>query len=409
MSSDWDAKRLGDLCELRAGSAFPQRYQGKRVGEYPFIKVSDLSDSGNGLFIRGAPNWVDEDERLALKAKPFPRGAVVFAKIGEGLKRNRRRLLLQPTLLDNNLMGAIPRAAVIEPRFLHHAMSQIDLGEVAGGSALPYLTARDLGEIVIAVPPLAEQRRIAGVLGALDDKIEHNLLLRGRCQELAGSFFDEFFRGESGRHPLAEIVDVHKTSLVPARTPDQVFEHYSIPAFDAAEVPAREHGAAILSSKTLLPSGISLLASKLNPATPRIWWVHPSKAETAVCSSEFIVLRSTGEYPASFIYASLRHDNALYDEILSHVTGTTGSRQRVKPADVLACSVLKPPSDQVARFDSVARPLYERAMRALGESLRLGAIRDALLPKLVSGRIRVPESYDPDDVLGTVVEQAAAS
>jgi type I restriction enzyme S subunit len=272
---------------------------------------------------------------------------------------------------------------------------QVQIEAMGAGSVMRHFGPAHLRQMTVRVPPLADQRRIAGVLGALDDKIEQNRVLGRRCEDLAATQFAELFRDVDDRLPISDLVNVHRESVLPTSRPGDVFEHYSIPAFDAGEVPVHEEGSAILSSKTILPAGASILVSKLNPVTPRIWWVHPTAPETAVCSSEFIVLRPKSEELASFMDASLRHDGTLYDEVLSHVSGTTGSRQRVKPADILACSVVAATDTQLSQFDAVARPLLELARTRLQENACLAAIRDALLPKLVAGTIRVPESYVP--------------
>ena len=86
--------------------------QGKKAGDFPFVKQSDMSLPANSRRIVAANNWVDTDDLKVLRAKPLPSGTTVFGKIGEGLKRNRYRLLIRPTIIDNNMMGAIPNSTV---------------------------------------------------------------------------------------------------------------------------------------------------------------------------------------------------------------------------------------------------------------------------------------------------------
>ena len=157
----WGVRPLGEVCTFRAGSVFRKASQGKLSGKYPFIKVSDMNLAGNSMGILDANNWVDEEDLRQLKAKPFPSDTTVFAKIGEGLKQNRIRVSLRPTMIDNNMMGAVPNANVIDPLVLFYALSQFDLGEVAGGTALPYLTVSSLNSLMVPVPPLEEQISLA--------------------------------------------------------------------------------------------------------------------------------------------------------------------------------------------------------------------------------------------------------
>ena len=157
----WEVRRLGELCSLRAGSVFGKASQGKPSGKYPFIKVSDMNLAANSVGILDANNWIDEGDLSQLKAKPFPSDTTVFAKIGEGLKQNRIRILLRPTLIDNNMMAAVPNADAIDPLILSYALSQFDFGEVAGGTALPYLTASSLNSLTVPMPRLKEQVPLA--------------------------------------------------------------------------------------------------------------------------------------------------------------------------------------------------------------------------------------------------------
>ena len=189
----WQQTSLGELCELRAGSTFPRPYQGKPSGEYPFIKVSDMNRTENSVLIQGANNWVDDADLSHLKAKPFLPGTTVFAKIGEALKQNRLRLLIRPTVIDNNMMGATPNASLVNPRYFYYALSQFDFAQVAGGTALPYLTVGALSSLTLRVPPLSEQRAIAHVLGTLDAKIELNRRMNETLEQIAKTLFKSWF------------------------------------------------------------------------------------------------------------------------------------------------------------------------------------------------------------------------
>ncbi len=77
-------------------------------------------------------------------------------------------------------------------------------------------------------------------------------------------------------------------------------------------------------------------------------------------------------------------------------------------AQVHSLPVSVPPSEVVTQFESFARPLVDWVGALQDENLTLTAIRDALLPKLVSGQIRVPDTSDPEEVIGPVAEEAAA-
>ena len=128
-----------------------------------------------------------------MRAKPFPPETVIFAKIGEGLKQNRLRFLIKPTLIDNNMMGAMPMSDKVDARFFFYALSQFDFGEITVGTALPYLTVRFLSEIELSLPPLSTQRAISRVLGAFDDKIALNAKMNATLEAMARALFRSWF------------------------------------------------------------------------------------------------------------------------------------------------------------------------------------------------------------------------
>src|SRR5690606_21491508 len=129
----------------------------------------------------------------ALKAKPLPQGTVVFAKIGEALRQNRLRQVVRDTVVDNNMMGAIPRRERVDPAFFYYALAQFNFADIAHGTALPYLTVASLSTLELACPPLAEQRAIARILGALDDKIELNRKTNATLEAMARALFKSWF------------------------------------------------------------------------------------------------------------------------------------------------------------------------------------------------------------------------
>lgn len=143
---------LGQVCRLTGGSAFKMHLQGRRSGQLPFIKVGDMNSAGNTVAITEANHWVDDNDARELKAKPFARGTVVFAKIGEALKQNRVRFLTRDTLIDNNLMAATPNPEKVSTVLLFCILVNYDIASHASGAAVPFLSAGVLSQIKFLVP-----------------------------------------------------------------------------------------------------------------------------------------------------------------------------------------------------------------------------------------------------------------
>jgi type I restriction enzyme, S subunit len=414
--NEWGLVSLGDLIDVAHGFAFSGEFFTDE--ETSFIVVTPGNFAVGGGFKASKLKYYKRDGpvpeafvlnpgELIVTMTDLSKGSDTlgfgaFVPVSGGL-----------TYLHNQRIGRVlaRNGASIDLAYIHWLLRSPGYRHfviaTATGTTVKHTSPRRISEYTFALPPFAEQRRIAAILDAFDQKIESNQLLAARCSEVADRIFDQVIaRASANRRPLADVAVIHKATIAPAERPDEWFEHFSIPAFDEEAGAAIEPGAAMLSAKTQLPECDTILMSKLNPATPRIWWPRPTKDFVSVCSPEFIVLTPRDGCPASFIYASFRRDRVLYDEILSHATGTTGSRQRVKPHEVMSCRVIDA-AQYWERFDAETRPLYDRSAAASSESRRLAVIRDTLLPKLVSGHLRVPATYDPDDARGTRAEESA--
>ncbi len=209
--------RLDDIAVFRGGSAFPDRYQGRAEGPYPFIKVADLDTPGNAGLITGASHWLDEADFEALRPPLHPVGATVFAKVGAALRLNRRRRLTRPTAIDNNMMSAEALPGT-DPDFLFVLLQTIDLGRICQGGGLPSVNQELLGELEVVRPDLPRQRRVVEAVecwDALIDAAERLLASRRRRFDwirqtvLGGDVRLAGFTAPWRRVPLADILTEH--------------------------------------------------------------------------------------------------------------------------------------------------------------------------------------------------------
>lgn len=386
MDISWTRTSLGDICMFRAGTAFPKRFQGEMHGEIPFIKVSDLKHRANSLYIRHSANWVDMVTVEHLKASLLYPGTIVFAKIGEGLKAERFRLVARPTCIDNNLMGAIPQG--VDAHFLYYLMVHTGVAHLVEGSALPYLRQSDLERIPVCVPSNDEQRRIAGVLGALDDKIESNQAVVTGAEQL----IDEIAEQKATDLPtvaLSEVCSLSKSTWKPDTSSDQTVHLFSLPAFDEGATPEQAAVASIKSNKTLMDRP-GILVSRLNPRISRMWWVETDAARVNVCSPEFAYLTAGDMHGLACTWLAVRSPE-FRGEMVDRVTGTSGSHQRVRPADLMTIGV--PDYRSLAEhIQATVLTLLHLVSDRRRQSVALAELRDVLLPELMSGRMRVDEA-----------------
>src|SRR6516164_298270 len=121
MPSGWAKTTIGEIAEISSGFGFPERFQGKISGQFPFAKVRDISNAfkNSSGRLETADKFIDQPEVETLRARAVPAGSTVFAKNGEALRLNRRAILGIDAILDNNCMAVTPDRCVAQPEFLY--------------------------------------------------------------------------------------------------------------------------------------------------------------------------------------------------------------------------------------------------------------------------------------------------
>ena len=151
--------------------------------------------------MRFSNNWIDSPTLKELKAKTFPRSAIVFPKIGAALLTNKKRMLVRDSVIDNNVMAVVvDDGSECFPDYLYQWFLTLDLGRIANPGTVPSLTSGRLEEVALPLPPLPEQRKIAAVLGLAQEAIQQQARLIGLTTELKKALlhklFTEGLRGE---------------------------------------------------------------------------------------------------------------------------------------------------------------------------------------------------------------------
>ncbi len=170
----WETPCVEDVCEIISGYGFPKKLQGKSVGDIPFFKVGDISEAWqkNKVGLDIANHYLNWQEMKSLKAQPLPPNTVVFAKIGAAIGLNRRAILKQPSLVDNNVMGVWAESRFLNTFFLFHFFCTLRFGENSRASIVPSIRKSDVGNVQLPLPPLNEQHRIVSKIEELFSKLD---------------------------------------------------------------------------------------------------------------------------------------------------------------------------------------------------------------------------------------------
>lgn len=399
MKTSWQSVKLGDICRFQAGNAFPRHAQGAKDGAIPFIKVSDMNLPLNTIRIVDANNWIDKKSAASLRVKTVPPGSVVFAKIGEALKAERLRTMVMPTAIDNNLMAAIPIEELVETRFLYYLLDTVHLAAWAEGSALPYLRQQDLAAIRVTIPSMEEQLAISATLGALDDKIESNRRSVQIIESLLVLEFQNLLRKESVEYrQLSELTSITKgvsyksvelqpssTSLVTLKSFDRNGGYKANglkPYIGPYKLQQVIHPGEVVVAQTDLTQGAEVVGRAVRvPAD--------STAEVLVASLDLMIVRPNLEITLEYLVGVLV-DEAFRSHCRSRTSGTTV----LHLASDAIPSYMAPTVSAAAQqsFSVMSRPLLARADSLNIEAVELASLRNALMPELLSGRMRVPEA-----------------
>ena len=167
---DWEHRKLGDIGKTQSGIGFPDTEQGRTEG-IPFYKVSDMNNTGNENEMTYANNYVSNEQIIRKKWKPIATvPAVIFAKVGAAIMLNRKRLVREPFLIDNNTMAFVFDDSW-DIKFGKTLFETINLSRYAQVGALPSYNVSDIESIEVKIPKKGEQQKIGNFFKTLDDSI----------------------------------------------------------------------------------------------------------------------------------------------------------------------------------------------------------------------------------------------
>lgn len=310
----------------------------------------------------------------------------------------------------------------LDMRWLYYAIVHHRLGEIDDGSPIPSTTRAAVYVRDVEIPPLNEQRAIAHILGTLDDKIELNRRMNETLEAMVQALFKSWFvdfdpvraKAEGRKTGLPKQIDelfpdsfqdssigaipvgwhcgavsdvaVHPRRCVrPAEivqgTPYIALEHMPRRCIALSEWDA---GEAVESNKYRFEKG-DILFGKLRPYFHKVG-VAPVDG---VCSTDIVVVAPREPEWFGFVLGHLSSD-AFVERVDAQSSGT--KMPRTKWSDMGSYPVVIPADGVAMAFTSQIRPAIDRILSSIHESRALGALRDTLLPKLISGEMRVGDA-----------------
>jgi type I restriction enzyme S subunit len=392
------------------------------VQNLPYIGLEHISEGQLSLIGYGTSKEVVSIKSL------FRQGDILFGK----LRPYFRKIIIAPfDGVCSTDIWVVRAKEGTDQRFLFYWMASNEFIEestrASEGTKMPRAQWNFIERIVRPVPPLPIQRAIAHVLGTLDDKIELNRQMNATLEAIARALFQSWFvdldpvRAKAeGRQPAG--MDAETAALFPAAFVDselgkipkgwrvaplpEVFEVNPsrslkngdiAPYLDMANMPTQGHRAIDWLSRpfgsgTRFINGDTLVA-RITPCLENgktAFVDFLADGQVGWGSTEYIVLRPKPPLPLEYAYLLARGED-LRAHLIQNMTGTSG-RQRA-PTSCLDQYLMVVPSQEVARrFDGFIRPVFATIRANDEQSRTLSALRDTLLPTLISGEIHIKDA-----------------
>jgi type I restriction enzyme, S subunit len=433
MASEWTRYQVSQLIsqnQLVIGDGYRAKNEELSSEGLPFARVSNVNE---GFHFANADRFPKASlSRVGNKiSEP---GDVVFTSKGSVgrfafVHPNTPRFVYSPQLcfwrsLDWN---------TIDPRFLYYWMSSsefyLQYRSVAGQTDMAeFVSLSDQRRMHLTLPPLSEQRAIAHILGTLDDKIELNRRMNSTLEEMARALFKSWFvdfdpvRAKmEGRDPglppsiaalfpdsfedseLGEIPQgwrvgsiLECADLLSGGTPSTSIPGYwdgDIPWVSAKDVSAAGRLFVLDTERTITEAGVKNSSTKLLPKNTTVITARGTVGSYCLLGREMAMNQTNyglkakagvGDYFVYFALASLVGllQQQSYGTIFDTVTTKTFQ----------GTSIVHPTPSVILRFEQLVTPLMDRILLNLQQARTLAALRDALLPRLISGELRVPDA-----------------
>ncbi len=439
-ASKWAPLRLGSVCS-RIGSGATPRGGGDvymDAGPYALIRSQNVHNDG---FHREGLAYIGEEHAAQLANVEVHAGDVLLNITGDSVARACQvDPGVLPARVNQHVAIIRPEPATLDPRFLRYFLvspeMQSKLLSWAGSGGTRNALTKGMIESfdVLAPEDVAEQRAIAHILGTLDDKIELNRRMSDTLEAMARALFKSWFVDFDPVRAKAEGRDPRLADAVAALFPDALTEHPDlgeipegwcvgpildrarllsggtpmtarpeywdgpIPWASAKDVSQSREPFLVASERAITERGLNESATQIVPVfssvvvargatTGRMVLFGRDMAMNQTCYA----LTTTTETPFA-LYCQMRHEigtlvHAAHGSVFDTITMRTFASSRV----------VLPPQPLLRAFEDRAGPLLLRVLACTSESRTLAALRDALLPKLISGDLRLD---DPERILG---------
>jgi type I restriction enzyme S subunit len=383
-SDNWKQANLGEQVDLLTGFPFKSAEYTEDVTGIPLVRGDNV--------VQGMFRWDDvkrwsrekveilsdyflnkNDVVLAMD-RPWIEAGLKYACVSEHdipcLLVQRVSRLRAKTTLDQKFL----RYVIGSPEFTNYILG------TQTGTAVPHISSNQIKGYQFLLPPIPEQRAIAGILGALDDKIEVNRRMNVTLESMARAVFRQWFveSEEVGNWEVGRLGDVIKnfdSKRVPVANRERAQKQGKYPYYGAATIMDYVDDYLFDGIYVLMGEDGSVVDKENHPVLQYVWgkfWAN----------NHAHVLQGTNGICNEHLYLFLKDVN-----ILPYITGAV--QPKINQANMNSIPFVLPPKELSKKFEEFVSPLFTQIRANDEESRTLGSLRDGLLPKLMRGEVRV--------------------
>lgn len=393
--TEWREVKLKDVAKFSQGKQIPVEEQ-YLLPDKDFVRFIRIVDYTNP---KEPPRYVKEQgDAYRVNSQDIVMiryGSQTAGKVVRGISG----------IIANNMFKIETDDKNINVDFAYYFLSAKDVYNTLMGtqssSTMPAITFDMIGNVLFSLPPIDVQRKIAGVLGALDDKIELNNKINNNLEQQAQALFKSWFvdKENSERKTIKaeEFFDISIGKTPPRKEP----EWFTNNSDDIVWISISDMGSCGTfisnSSEYLVKEAISKFNIKIVPDNTVLLSFKLTVGRIAITDGEM----TTNEAIAHFVTDKTEVNEYLYCYLKNFNFQTMGSTSSIATAVnskiIKSMPFVLPTEKELTDFHVVTYPMFRQIKANQRENTRLAAIRDALLPKLMSGEIDV-SNVDIDSI-----------
>ena len=387
--SEWKNTNLGELCsDISYG--YTASATSKAIGP-KFLRITDI-----------VPVRIDwdtvpycETDKLTNEKYKLQNGDIVIARTGATTGYNK---IIKKISCNAVFASYLIRYKIDENKaysyYIGHILQSANWSDyvdaIVGGSAQPGANAKQLGSFEVSLPPLPEQKAIASVLSSLDDKIDllhrQNKTLDAMAETLFRQWFVEEAQDDWEYLKLSEVLQTVLGGTPSTKNPE--FWDGDIPWINSGEV---NNFRIIKGSKHITELGLNKSNTKLLPKGTTVLAItgatlgQISLLEIETCANQSVVgIIPNDRIPKAFVYFWVKHK---INKVMLCETG--GAQPHINKNDINETEIVIPDKKRTQKVINFINPLFDKITANSFQILTLEKLRDTLLPKLMSGKVRV--------------------